>query len=108
MQVLISIKPQYVKQIVLGTKKFEYRSYPLTGITDLWVYTTLPVGTITHKIVVGKAQEHNDEYAIPIISVHELSQPISLVEMKQKGIHPPQKYSYIDEELLTFFEKRIA
>lgn len=107
MHVLISIKPQYVEKIVASTKKFEYRSYPMTGITDLWVYTTLPTGAVEYKLEVGEAQEHNDEYAIPILRVKKLAQPILLSEMKQRGIHPPQKYAYVSKNLRALFEKRL-
>lgn len=48
MKVLLSIKPEFVEEIVLGKKKFEYRKsiFKREGISSIVVYATKPYGKV--------------------------------------------------------------
>ena len=47
MKVLLSIKPEFVKEIFEGRKKFEYRKSIFTkDVTSVIVYSTKPEGMI--------------------------------------------------------------
>ncbi|CAM1665973.1 ASCH domain-containing protein [Streptococcus mitis] len=47
MEAVISIKPEFVKEIVSGRKRFEYRKSFLKDIPEkCYIYSTLPVGKI--------------------------------------------------------------
>ncbi|PGS67611.1 ASCH domain-containing protein [Bacillus thuringiensis] len=48
MKVLLSIKPEFVKEIVLGRKKFEYRkkAFKRKDITSVVIYATKPYGKV--------------------------------------------------------------
>lgn len=48
MKVLLSIKPEFVEEIVLGKKKFEYRKsiFKREDISSIVVYATKPYGKV--------------------------------------------------------------
>ncbi|CCL62875.1 ASCH domain-containing protein [Clostridioides difficile] len=48
MKVLLSIKPEFVYEIINGTKKYEYRKsiFKREGISSIVVYATKPYGKI--------------------------------------------------------------
>ena len=48
MKVLLSIKPEFVNEMVLGNKKFEYRKsiFKRADVTDVVVYATKPYGKV--------------------------------------------------------------
>ncbi|EKS7866030.1 MULTISPECIES: ASCH domain-containing protein [Bacillus] len=48
MKVLLSIKPEFVEEIILGNKKFEYRKniFKRKGISSVVVYATKPCGKV--------------------------------------------------------------
>ena len=51
MKILLSIKPEFVKEIFSGKKKFEYRKSIFTNkkVTSVIVYSTMPVGQIVYN-----------------------------------------------------------
>lgn len=48
MKVLLSIKPEFVEEIILGNKKFEYRKsiFKRKDISSIVVYATKPYGKV--------------------------------------------------------------
>jgi predicted transcriptional regulator len=45
--ILLSIKPEYANKILLGTKKYEYRTrVPKSQISGIFIYSTSPVKKI--------------------------------------------------------------
>lgn len=62
MKVLLSIKPEYVRKIFAGTKKYEYRKSIFTKHVDkVVVYATKPMGMIVgefsvEEVLVGEPE----------------------------------------------------
>lgn len=56
MKILLSIKPEFVKEIFEGNKKFEYRKsmFKREGINQVIVYSTMPVGRIIGEFSIEK------------------------------------------------------
>lgn len=53
MDVLLSIKPEYVDKIADGTKLYEFRKSVFKNSVDkIWVYSSSPVKKIVGKIIV--------------------------------------------------------
>ena len=58
MKVLLSIKPEFVREIFAGNKKFEYRKTIFTKNVDkVVVYSTKPEGMIVGEFTVEKIIE---------------------------------------------------
>lgn len=50
-RILISIKPEYVKQILNGSKKYEYRKIlPQKNVCSLIIYSTWPIMEIVGEV----------------------------------------------------------
>lgn len=119
--ILISVHPRHVDSMVRGVKTVELRRRPLklTNGCRVWIYSTLPRGSvealgIVRTVVVAtpsviwrdygrksgitKAEfdayyEGADTaYAIVFSSVYKLDLPFALAEIRRhlKGFHPPQ------------------
>lgn len=56
MKVLFSIKPEYVHQILDGTKKFEYRRtiFSKKDIQRMVIYSTLPEGRVVAEVQIKR------------------------------------------------------
>jgi predicted transcriptional regulator len=56
MKVLLSIKPEFVEEIVLGKKKFEYRKsiFKRNDISSVVVYATKPYGKVIGEFEIEK------------------------------------------------------
>ena len=62
MKVLLSIKPEFVKEIFEGRKKFEYRKSIFTkDVTSVIVYSTKPEGMIVGEFKVKKVLHESPE-----------------------------------------------
>jgi predicted transcriptional regulator len=61
MKVLLSIKPQFVKEIFNGNKKFEYRKriFKRPNIKFVVIYSTMPVGKIVGEFEIENILEDN-------------------------------------------------
>lgn len=123
MEVLLSIKPEYVEKIFDGTKKFEFRKnlFKRDGIKSVVIYSTMPVGRVVGEFDVseliadlpeivwektshyaGIDKKFFDSYydnrqravAIGIGDVRRYEQPMPLVELGI-GSTPPQSYRYL-------------
>lgn len=123
MNLIISIKPQFVAKILSGEKKYEFRRRIYKREVDkIYIYQTLPdakiVAYFTPGIIVkdspenlwkrfkdvsGTTEEHlldylhdkDEAYAIEITNLEILEKPFI-----PDGILPPQSYRYIDRDLI--------
>jgi len=124
MDVLLSIKPKYVKSIVEGEKRYEFRKtiFKKRDIDHIFIYSSMPVKKIVAKFEIGKILEDHPanlwetvkEYAgisdrdffsyfegksravaIEIQNLQEFSNPIDPYETIP-GFVPPQSYRYLD------------
>lgn len=115
--VVMSIKPQYVNHIKDKKKSYEFRNYiPKLGIDRLWVYTTSPVGMLEYVIdidnivkypecIIGKGVGNDDfnnglkksKYAYHINHLYRLKRPIALKQLRDKyNFTAPQSYFYLE------------
>ena len=55
MKVLLSIKPEFVEEIIEGRKKFEYRKsiFTRTDVSSVVVYATKPFGKVVGEFEIG-------------------------------------------------------
>lgn len=125
MRVLISIKPEFVKKIFSGEKKFEYRKaiFRNPNVDTVVIYATKPCGKVvgefklnrilcdnpkkiwenTHELA-GISKEFFDQYfkgkekayAIEIGDVAQYGNPLSLQEFDKKVKVPPQSFQYLN------------
>jgi predicted transcriptional regulator len=123
-KVLLSIKPSFVKEIISGNKKFEYRRKVFKQDVDtVVIYASKPIGLIIGEFTIDKiikesplkmwietseysgiSQEHflnyfqgkDEAYAIKIKEFHQYEEPINPYETDANFI-APQSYRYIDE-----------
>lgn len=56
MKVLLSIKPEYVEKILIGTKKFEYRKklFKKSGVKSVVIYASSPIKRIVGEFEIEK------------------------------------------------------
>jgi len=116
--IIVSIKPRHLKNIIAHTKNHEFRSrVPKTKPRRLIVYTTLPIAEIRYILDIDeyvcfptKIKEDgigNDvfnldtkggKYAYPIKGITELSHPITLKDLKGGyGFTAPQGFTYLEK-----------
>ena len=122
MNLIISIKPEFVSRILSGEKKYEFRRRIYKKEVDkIYIYQTLPdAGIVAYftpgeiikdtpqnlwdnfKDVSGTTEEHllgylhdkNEAYAIEITDLVILDEPFI-----PDDIQAPQSYKYIDHNL---------
>ena len=124
MKVLLSIKPEFVNEIMSGRKKFEYRKkvFKRKDITTIVVYATKPLGKVVGEFEVdeiiedtldilwqetkrysGISKKFFDEYfkdrdsgfAIKIKSFTAYDKPIELSEYDPNLKVAPQSFCYV-------------
>ncbi len=63
MKILLSIKPKYIEQIVLGKKKYEFRkeTFKERHSNEIFVYSSSPIKKIVGKFKIGKIIENTPE-----------------------------------------------
>jgi len=63
MKVLLSIKPQFVKEIFNGTKKFEYRKaiFKNRDIKTVVIYATMPIGKVVGEFEIDSIIEKHPQ-----------------------------------------------
>lgn len=129
MTVLLSIKPQYVKEIENGSKLYEFRKSIFKYESDeIWVYASSPVKQIVGKIHVEEIIEDSPEtlwnnynqnagineidffkyfegkakgYAIKIGRFEQFNKPIDPY-VEEPGFTAPQSYAYLSNVLPQF------
>jgi hypothetical protein len=121
--IIISIHPQHVANIVSGAKDHEYRNYLLPHqVKRLWIYTTSPIsaiqyvaeishgkrpGSLTNEKGLKNAEfnqgklESEAKYAYEILKLEVLAECITLNQLKANGWlgGPPQKYCYVKKPM---------
>lgn len=128
MEVLLSIKPEFVEQIALGSKLYEYRKRIFKKQVDkVVIYASKPVGKIVGEFTIediiheepdvlwkltkeysGISKEFFNEYfenreeafAIKIKNFYEYEEPID-PRIKFDNFTAPQSYMYIDKAVLV-------
>lgn len=121
----MSIKPEFVKKIFSGEKKFEYRKaiFSNPNVDTIVIYATKPCGKVvgefklnrilcdnpkkiwenTHELA-GISKEFFDQYfkdkekayAIEIGDVTQYKHPFSLKEFDKNIKAPPQSFQYLN------------
>ncbi|KXS44946.1 MAG: hypothetical protein AWU59_163 [Methanolobus sp. T82-4] len=131
MNVLLSIKPKYVDEIIAGKKKFEFRKaiFKKRDISKVFIYASSPVKKIVASFEIARIIEDSPKnlweqcseyagipeedffgyyktsdigYAIEITNFEKLSEPIDPYVLK-KDFRPPQSYCYLP---LDYFETK--
>lgn len=107
--VILPMQDPYMKQIIDGTKNYEFRRYRLSEVKRIWFYRTAPHSSITHVCETLPARTRNPgdaplpedglgnvefntrhqdwagyDFAYKMVTVRELRKPITLNEMKEK------------------------
>ena len=124
MDVLLSIKPKYVKSILEGEKQFEFRKaiFRNPSVSRVFIYSSAPVKRIVAIFEISRIIEDHPSalwdqtrdhagiddaeffsyfagrsrgYAIGIGNLQELGTPIDPRE-EIPGFVPPQSYCYVD------------
>lgn len=127
MKILLSIKPNFVAEIVNGKKQFEFRKtlYKRRDLKTIVVYSSSPVCRLVGEIEVEDILYENPDklwkltksaagitkecfqnyfagkhyaYAIKIKAFHPYEKPLVLDE-KYPGVTPPQSFCYVESEL---------
>lgn len=124
MKVLLSIKPQYVKEIFSGKKKYEYRRnvFKRGDVDTVIVYATKPIGKVVGEFKIDKIikedpitlweqtknysgilkedymeyfREKQNAFAIEIKSTKVYEQPLNLEDINPKIKYAPQSFMYV-------------
>lgn len=124
MKVLMSIKPEFVEEIIKGTKKYEYRKslFKNPDVSEIVVYATQPFGKIVGEFEIEDILEDNPAniwsntkkysgisksffyqyfkdrkkgYAIKIKEFHAYDIPIDISEYDSTIKQAPQSFRYI-------------
>lgn len=126
MKVLLSIKPEFVEEIIDGRKKFEYRKniFKRTDVSTVIVYATKPLGKVIGEFKIeniikdhpsdiwektnkysGITKQFFDEYfknkeigfAIQIKNFIKYDIPLELNDIDNNIKSAPQSFYYIKE-----------
>ena len=125
MKALLSIKPEFVYEIMSGKKKYEYRKKIFKqDVESVVIYASMPVGRIVGEFTIGEiissspkeiwkeTKEYSgisykdyckyfkgrkDAYAIQIKELKRYERPIDPYETFDHFV-PPQSYKYIYDE----------
>ncbi|PGG95082.1 hypothetical protein AJ80_10024 [Polytolypa hystricis UAMH7299] len=115
---ILAIKPDFVKLIVQSAKNHEFRKYKLAEVQRLWLYESSPISQITHAVTTstpktpGEIRDpssvSNDDfdagkkaskYGYPVLHLDRLQKPLSIADMKDYGLRPPQGFTYVPSKL---------
>lgn len=125
MKVILSIKPEFVEEIILGKKKYEYRKsiFKRKDISAVVVYATKPYGKIVGEFKIGNILvdeprniwEQTKEFsgitktyfnnyfkgrktgfAIQIKDFRKYEKPLDINEFDKKLKGPPQSFCYTE------------
>ncbi|KAK3903632.1 hypothetical protein C8A05DRAFT_14404 [Staphylotrichum tortipilum] len=122
--ILISIHPRHVANIVARVKNHEFRKYLLpSDVCRLWIYETRPASAVAYVATISPGKRpgeicdpsglRNDgfdegrlenlaKYAYETRRLEALAVPLSLGDLKERGWlnGAPQKYCYVQQEML--------
>jgi hypothetical protein len=131
--IIISIHPEHLANIVSGTKDHEFRSYLIPHtVKRMWFYETKPSSSLKFMAVISNGRRPGDidgdsgvdnakfnttalpnRYAYEIQELYQLCQPLDLNRLKADEIikAPPQKYHFLEpatvDEMISMLEKRV-
>lgn len=132
MKILLSIKPEFVKEIFTGNKKFEYRKsiFKKAEVKSVVIYATMPIGRIVGEFSIEKILQdtpsrlwkdtssksgiskgyydsyfkgRNKAYALQIGELIEYENAINPYELIDNFM-PPQSFKYITDENMLYRE----
>ncbi|ACD52060.1 ASCH domain-containing protein [Clostridium botulinum] len=124
MKVLLSIRPEYVKRIFAGEKKYEYRRslFKRNDVETIVVYATKPIGKVVGEFQIGDIIEddpmiiwertklysgirkkdymdyfkkRDKGFAISIKNIFMYDTPLELKELNPEIKTAPQSFRYI-------------
>lgn len=124
MKVLLSIKPEFVKNMQQGDKKFEFRKtiFRESDVTSVVVYATKPLGKVVGEFEIQNILEgtpdaiwektkefsgiskkffknyfagKNSAYAIQLDKFIEYKEPVNLQDFAPQIKNPPQSFCYL-------------
>lgn len=130
MKIILSIKPEFVNEILIGRKRYEYRKSIFTkDVESVIIYSTMPIGRIVGEFSIAKIETGSPEaiwdktqqyagisksffdnyfknkslgYAMKIRDLKVYEEPINPVEVMPSFV-PPQSFRYVtDEEFLSW------
>lgn len=135
MKIILSIKPEFVKEIFEGRKRYEYRKAIFTkNVDSVIIYSTMPVGKFVGEFTIdGIVQEHPDKlwkntkkasgiskdffdtyfkdrekgYALRIGKVKEYSKPLNPLDVIEHFI-APQSFRYVNDDILERYHRLLA
>ncbi|KAL2260781.1 hypothetical protein VTK26DRAFT_5119 [Humicola hyalothermophila] len=115
--ILISLNPTTVDEIVQGMRDHEFRTYKFpVQVSRCWIYTTQPVNEVKYMATLGPAAEPGEidnntglgnaefnagtsdfKFAHKLVQVYQLNNPVPLADMPDNGLGdgPPQRYRYV-------------
>lgn len=125
MKVLLSIKPQYVKKIFEGKKRYEYRRslFKRDDVDTVIVYATKPVGKVIGEFEIDRIikedpvalweqtkrhsgilkkdymeyfKEKESAFAIGIKSIKLYKEPLELKDINPNIKYAPQSFMYVE------------
>ncbi len=127
MNLILSIRPEYVREIMEGQKKYEFRRsiFKNREVKTIYIYTTSPVKKIEGRFSLGGIYEGHPKllwrrygafsglkkgsffdyfrgtehgYAIRIECLRRFKEPVN-PKCEIPGFNPPQNFCYFDDEL---------
>ena len=133
MKVLLSIKPKYVKEIIAGKKKYEFRKliWKRNDLDKVIIYSSAPTKKIIGVFSIGDIIEgnpthlwnefedssgiskdeffdyfeaHETGFAIEIDQIEVFKNPIDPFQQFE-DFRPPQSFYYIDDNITAGFEE---
>lgn len=121
--IIMSIKPEHMNNIVSQVKNHEYRNYLLPStVRCIWLYTSAPAQEIRYIATVGPGKRPGEveedgglgngdfntgrmaaKFGYKILELRELQQPLSLSVIKSSGYlkGPPQKYCWAPQSIIA-------
>ncbi len=134
MKILLSIKPKYINQIIIGKKRYEFRkeTFKERHSNEILVYSSAPIKKIIGKFKIGKIIEDSPErlwknvkdaagisdeeffayfegknigYAIEIVDFVLFDVPID-PKLLDPNFVPPQSYLYIKDAFFNEYIKQ--
>ncbi len=116
--ILLSIYRQHMVSFIKRKKTHEFRNYiPKYWNGKAYIYVPKPEGKLMYLAVFGSPIKFPDKippkneanilfnkgqktkYAYPLERLYLLNKTLSLDELKERGIAPPQRFSYLNPEI---------
>lgn len=113
---MLSVKPRYMKLILVGEKKYEFRNFKPNYYNDyFWIYESTPSKELKYLMKIKSivvfpciiyddsygvdrfnSGEMKNRYAYEIEELYSLEEPLTLNELKDSyNFTAPQAYTYL-------------